>query len=66
MRRERHEGVEDIQKVFWKEAKVGLKKHWILLIYLVLMMAGFNFMVSHPPSSLSHTPQIESKGSHTP
>lgn len=34
MRRERHEGVEDMEKVFWKEAKVGLKKNWILLIYL--------------------------------
>lgn len=41
----RAEGVEDIQAVIWKEAKVGLKKHWLLLIYLVLLMAGFNFMV---------------------
>lgn len=42
---ERAEGVENIQTVVWKEAKVGLKKHWLLLVYLVLMMAGFNFMV---------------------
>lgn len=46
LKAQRAEGVEDIQKVFMKEAKVGLKKHWPLLIYLVLMMAGFNFMVS--------------------
>ena len=47
MRKERHEGIENIEKVVWNEAKVGLKKHWLLLIYLVLMMAGFNFMVSY-------------------
>lgn len=28
------------------EGKVALKKHWLLLIYMVLLMAGFNFMVS--------------------
>ncbi|CUS12738.1 unnamed protein product [Tuber aestivum] len=44
MRRERYEGVDSIQRVVWKEAKVGFKKHWLLLSYLVLMMAGFNFM----------------------
>ena len=57
--RERHEGVEDIGKVFWKEAKVGLKKNWILLIYLVLMMVCFDFMVSYL------SPRVESKA-HTP
>jgi hypothetical protein len=29
-----------------QEGKVALKKHWLLLIYMVLLMAGFNFMVS--------------------
>lgn len=43
---QRAEGVDDIHKVVMKEAKVGLKKHWPLLIYMVLLMAGFNFMVS--------------------
>ena len=31
---------------FFSEGKVALKRHWLLLIYLVLLMAGFNFMVS--------------------
>lgn len=34
-----------IGSTFVKEGKVALKRHWILLIYLVLLMAGFNFMV---------------------
>jgi MFS transporter, SHS family, lactate transporter len=29
---------------FISEGKVALRKHWLLLIYLVLLMAGFNFM----------------------
>ena len=33
---------------FLSEGKVALKKHWLLLIYLVLLMAGFNFMVRSP------------------
>ena len=32
-------------KSFMSEGKVTLKRHWLLLIYLVLLMAGFNFMV---------------------
>jgi SHS family lactate transporter-like MFS transporter len=36
---------EGLHHVFIKEAKLGLKKHWKTLIYLVLLMAGFNFMV---------------------
>lgn len=39
----REEG--DISKAFLSEGKVALKKHWLLLIYLVLLMTGFNFMV---------------------
>lgn len=31
---------------FMSEGKVALKRHWLLLVYLVLLMAGFNFMVS--------------------
>jgi MFS transporter, SHS family, lactate transporter len=40
----------NISKTFFEEGKVVLKRHWLLLTYLVLLMAGFNFMVrlSHP------------------
>lgn len=33
-----------ISKTFLREGKVALKGHWLLLVYLVLLMAGFNFM----------------------
>jgi MFS transporter, SHS family, lactate transporter len=33
---------------FVSEGKVALKRHWLLLMYLVLLMTGFNFMVSVP------------------
>lgn len=32
-------------KVFLKEAKVAVKNHWLVLIYLVLLMAGVNLIV---------------------
>lgn len=32
---------------FISEGKVTLKRHWLIFTYLVLLMAGFNFMVSH-------------------
>jgi SHS family lactate transporter-like MFS transporter len=32
---------------FIAEGKVTLKRHWLIFTYLVLLMAGFNFMVSH-------------------
>ena len=35
-----------VASTFIAEGKVALKKHWLLLTYLVLLMAGFNFMVS--------------------
>ena len=35
----------DITRTFIAEGRVALKKHWLLLIYMVLLMAGFNFMV---------------------
>lgn len=34
-----------VTSTFFEEGKVALKRHWLLLIYLVLLMAGFNFMV---------------------
>lgn len=33
-----------VSKTFLIEGKVALKRHWLLLTYLVLLMAGFNFM----------------------
>lgn len=39
---------------FVSEGKVALKRHWLLLIYLVLLMAGFNFM-SHGSQDLYPT-----------
>lgn len=35
----------NITSTFITEGKVALKRHWMLLIYMVLLMAGFNFMV---------------------
>jgi MFS transporter, SHS family, lactate transporter len=35
-----------IGKVFIEEGKVVLRRHWLLLTYLVMLLAGFNFMVS--------------------
>ena len=39
---------------FIKEGKVALKQHWMVLIYLVCLMAGFNFM-SHGSQDLYPT-----------
>ncbi|KIX97368.1 uncharacterized protein Z520_06820 [Fonsecaea multimorphosa CBS 102226] len=39
---------------FISEGRVALKKHWLLLIYMVLLMAGFNFM-SHGSQDLYPT-----------
>lgn len=45
---------DNVGKTFIKEGKVALKRHWLLLIYLVLLMAGFNFM-SHGSQDLYPT-----------
>ncbi|KAI5457096.1 major facilitator superfamily domain-containing protein [Mariannaea sp. PMI_226] len=50
----REVGAESVSAVFLKEGKVALKKHWLLLVYLVLLMAGFNFM-SHGSQDLYPT-----------
>ncbi|EKG14114.1 General substrate transporter [Macrophomina phaseolina MS6] len=44
----------NVSKTFIAEGKVALKKHWLLLIYMVLLMAGFNFM-SHGSQDLYPT-----------
>lgn len=41
----------DITGTFFAEGAVAIRKHWLLLIYLVLLMAGFNFM-SHGSQDL--------------
>lgn len=43
-----------VGKTFVAEGKVALQKHWLMLTYLVLMMAGFNFM-SHGSQDLYPT-----------
>ncbi len=42
-----------VAHTFVTEGKVALKRHWLLLIYLVLLMAGFNFMVRFQPRNYS-------------
>ncbi|KAF3915544.1 hypothetical protein ABW21_db0204572 [Orbilia brochopaga] len=43
-----------VEKVFIQEGKIALRKYWLMLIYLVLLMAGFNFM-SHGSQDLYPT-----------
>lgn len=43
-----------IASIFMKEGKVALQRHWKLFIYLVFLMAGFNFM-SHGSQDLYPT-----------
>ncbi|KUI68403.1 hypothetical protein VM1G_03732 [Cytospora mali] len=43
-----------VSKTFLLEGKVALRRHWLLLTYLVLLMAGFNFM-SHGSQDLYPT-----------
>jgi SHS family lactate transporter-like MFS transporter len=40
---------ESVTKVFIEEGKIVLKRHPLLLIYLVFLMAGFNFMACRIP-----------------
>ncbi|KAK4630900.1 Carboxylic acid transporter [Fulvia fulva] len=48
------ESADNVGKTFVNEGKVALKRHWMLLIYMVLLMAGFNFM-SHGSQDLYPT-----------
>jgi SHS family lactate transporter-like MFS transporter len=45
---------QSVSKTFLLEGKVALRRHWLLLTYLVLLMAGFNFM-SHGSQDLYPT-----------
>lgn len=48
-------------KIFLKETKEMLKKHWLLCIYAVLLMTGFNFL-SHGSQDLYPTYLTITKG----
>ncbi|KAF8871300.1 carboxylic acid transporter [Gymnopilus junonius] len=48
-------------KIFLHETKEMLKKHWLLCIYAVLLMTGFNFL-SHGSQDLYPTYLTQSKG----
>ncbi len=47
-------GAHSVGSVFIQEGKIAIRKHWMLLTYLVLLMAGFNFM-SHGSQDLYPT-----------
>ncbi|PKS09877.1 hypothetical protein jhhlp_004500 [Lomentospora prolificans] len=40
---EAHENA-SVSHTFLRQGKVALRRHWLVLVYLVLLMAGFNFM----------------------
>ena len=44
----------DVASTFLREGKVALKRHWLILTYMVLLMTGFNFM-SHGSQDLYPT-----------
>jgi SHS family lactate transporter-like MFS transporter len=48
------EAGQNVTNTFLKEGRGALKRHWLLLSYLVLLMAGFNFM-SHGSQDLYPT-----------
>ncbi|KAA8646943.1 hypothetical protein EYZ11_005682 [Aspergillus tanneri] len=50
----RENGVGGKTSEFLQQSKLAVKRHWLLLIYLVLLMAGFNFM-SHGSQDLYPT-----------
>jgi len=50
----RESGSPNIGSTFIAEGKIALKRHWLLLTYMVLLMAGFNFM-SHGSQDLYPT-----------
>lgn len=54
LRKEAGNSSESSGKVFLQEGKVALRRHWLMLAYLVLLMAGFNFM-SHGSQDLYPT-----------
>ncbi|KAI9727319.1 MAG: hypothetical protein M1828_006938 [Chrysothrix sp. TS-e1954] len=45
---------DNVGATFISEGKVAIRKHWVILTYMVLLMAGFNFM-SHGSQDLYPT-----------
>ncbi|KAG8214309.1 carboxylic acid transporter protein [Butyriboletus roseoflavus] len=60
---EREKGTDTSQKtkIFLRETKEMLKHHWLLCIYAILLMAGFNFL-SHGSQDLYPTYLESAKG----
>ncbi|KAJ7032514.1 carboxylic acid transporter [Mycena alexandri] len=60
---EQHGVVSEAQKtrVFLRETRAMLKKHWLLCVYAVLLMTGFNFL-SHGSQDLYPTYMQKTKG----
>ncbi|KAG6004255.1 hypothetical protein E4U21_001267 [Claviceps maximensis] len=54
MRKDEEHSGKSAGSVFVSEGKLALKHHWLLLVYLVLLMAGFNFL-SHGSQDLYPT-----------
>lgn len=48
--RENSDAQTNVATTFVSEGKVALKRHWMMLVYMVLLMTGFNFMVNSLPS----------------
>ncbi|KAK0742030.1 major facilitator superfamily domain-containing protein [Apiosordaria backusii] len=44
-------GRKGVTRIFWEQGKEVMRKEWLLLSYMVLLMAGFNFM-SHGSQDL--------------
>jgi len=57
-------GGASITTTFIREGKIALRRHWLVLTYLVLLMAGFNFM-SHGSQDLYPT-MLQNQYSFTP
>jgi SHS family lactate transporter-like MFS transporter len=50
---------ESVTKVFIQEGKIVLKRHPLLLIYLVFLMAGFNFMICLSKSKILKEKRVD-------
>lgn len=50
-----------LKSTAWTDAKLELRTHWLILIYLIFLMSGFNFM-SHGSQDLYPTMLTNQKG----
>lgn len=56
----------NLTKTFLAEGSVALKRHWLILCYMVLLMAGLNFMVRQVPPTPSCCPTKDSPANNHP